>query len=441
MISRFAPVARQGFFLLCFFFTGFAAAAQSALPILVTESGQIYPVKVLVAEGDYPAARQQARATTAGAPTQALWIQLAEGLILADQKRYDEAARAFRAILTEAPDFEPARLELTSVLARSGQREAALYHAELLASTTDNEQFRRVLEPLLEAARGRPWGVSLRFAIEPSTNINRGSSQETIAVGDSDLVIENQAEEGVAVRLGATAFRRWTLNENWGLTLSGGVSHRQVLSGGSADETTISGRLPLSRRLERGRLSFGPFYERTFSDGKRYRDRTGLEAGLLLSLQPDRTWFARGRWANQDYATLDYLDGHRSNLRIGYARQASAALSWGIDSSFLRETSGREHLNHSDFGLGAFVARDWSSGITTTFRADVVREEYDGDFPSKSFARTDTETRLRITVRNRNWQIGRVTPELSYTFTNSSSNVEFYDYDSHDLGFAFTSRF
>jgi tetratricopeptide (TPR) repeat protein len=428
---------------ICFFscFFGLAAVAQSAPPILVTENGQIYPVKALVAEGDYAAARQQARAITAGSPTQTLWTRLAEGLILADQKRYDEAARIFREILTEAPDFELARLELTSALVRSGQREAALYHAQRLAATTDNERFRQDLEALLEASQGRPWGVSLSFGIEPSTNLNRGSSQETIAVGDTNLVIDNQAKEGVALQLGATAFRRWSLNENWGLTLSGGVAHRQVISGESANETSLSFRLPLTRRLERGPLSFGPFYERTFSDGSRYRDRAGLEASLSVSPQPDRTWFARGSWAEQDYSTLDYLDGYRRSLRIGYARQTSAALSWGIDASLLRETSGLEHLNHSDFGLGAFVERDWRSGITTAFRADVVQENYDGVFPSKSFARADTETRLRVSVRNRNWQIGPVTPELSYTFTNSSSNVEFYDYDSHDVGIALSSRF
>jgi predicted Zn-dependent protease len=100
----------------------------------VTESGQIIPVKALVAAGDYAGARQQARAVTAGSPTQELWIELTEGLILAEQERYDEANRIFRSILSDAPDFEPARIELTSALVRSGQRKAALYHAGRLAA-------------------------------------------------------------------------------------------------------------------------------------------------------------------------------------------------------------------------------------------------------------------------------------------------------------------
>jgi len=442
MISFPARFLRASLAFLVFVLTASGADAQSGPPILVTESGQLIPVKVFVDAGDFDAARQQARAVTAGAPNQDLWIRLTEGLILVRQGRGDEASRAFRAILSEDPEFEPARLELTSVLARSGQREAAIYHAQRLAATTENERLRRDLDALLEASRGQPWGLSFRFSVEPSTNVNRGSSQETITIGDGgDLVIENQAEGGVAVRLGATGFRRWILDENMALTLSGGINRKQVLSGDAANETTVTARLPLSRRLERGRLSFGPLYERTYSDGELYRERIGLETGLSISPRRGRTWFANASWANQNYAELDYLDGERTQFRLGHSRQQNAALTWGIDSSLLRETSRRDHLDHTDIGLGAFIERDWRSGYITSLRADLVSKNYDGIFPGKSFARYDTEARMRVSVRNRGWQIGRITPEFSYTYTNSSSNVEFYDYDSHDLGVAFTSRF
>jgi len=76
-----------------------------------------------------------------------------------------------------APDYEPARRELTLLLAYRGDVTAARYHAERLVAETADEQLRAGLQTfILNNTSRKPGGFALRFALLPSSNQTRGSA-------------------------------------------------------------------------------------------------------------------------------------------------------------------------------------------------------------------------------------------------------------------------
>jgi hypothetical protein len=106
-----------------------------------------------------------------------------------------------------------------------------------------------------------------------------------------------------------------------------------------------------------------------------------------------------------------------------------------------KEVANTDHLSHLDKGLVVTLEREWKGGVVSEFTASYTNAEYDGNFPSFTMPRSDDVSSIRVGLRSRAINIRGFTPEVSYTFTDSSSNIVFYDYQSHDFALDFSQRF
>ncbi len=397
-----------------------------------------------LAQGNHAAARASLHRMVGGSPDAALHFAFLEAMILQQQGQTEKAVRLFRDILAAEPGFEPARRELALTLARGGQMQGALFHAERLVATTPDARLRADLQAFITANRaGRPRGVTTRFAIEPSSNANRGTEAQSVTLGGLDFLIDepSRAKRAVALAVGATAWNRWTLSDRWDLTLSGSADARIFDSAVIEDDLIALVRLDFGRNGPRGRLTFGPLAEQRWRGGDVYRTRLGFGISGVLQPRADRQVYGVVTLWDQRHPGRDYLDGTLASGSFGMTQFLSPSLKLAVSLPVLRERTGRAHLDHDDIGLSVGFEKQWPGGLITGLSASHTTARYKGDYPALGTPRHDDISGARLTVRSAKLSVGNFTPEVSYSYTRSRSNVAFHDYESHDFGLSLTQRF
>ena len=104
-----------------------------------------------------------------------------EGLILEKRGALAQAAAKFRAALANDPRLTLVRAELAMVLARMDEPESAKHHLELLAADVKDPQQQAGIRSFIDSLNAsHPFTFSGFISIEPSSNINNGSSHDTV---------------------------------------------------------------------------------------------------------------------------------------------------------------------------------------------------------------------------------------------------------------------
>jgi tetratricopeptide (TPR) repeat protein len=420
----------------------FLYAAVSIILFSTPVAGQA-PLDYVQA-GDFTGARTALAKLVAGDPTAPIHFAFLEAMILKREGKLDEAVALLRQILSVDPDFEPARRELAFTLADMGQVQGALYHAERLVATTPDVRLRADLQGFITSSGlGRPRGIAWRFQIAPSTNANRGTLAETISLGGLDFVIDDQAQAlyGTGLAVGATAWNRWTLNETWDASVSGLFDANFYNNDLINDDVNALLRLDLGATVGRGRVTFGPLFERRWLAGDEYSSRVGFNLAGIVRPRPDRQVYASTTYWSQNYDDRDYQNGNLITANLGMTQILSPSVRLAIGLPLAKEVANTDHLSHLDKGLVVTLEREWKGGVVSEFTASYTNAEYDGNFPSFTMPRSDDVSSIRVGLRSRAINIRGFTPEVSYTFTDSSSNIVFYDYQSHDFALDFSQRF
>jgi hypothetical protein len=251
----------------------------------------------------------------------------------------------------------------------------------------------------------------------------------------------SRAAPGIGLAFGATAWRSFDLARNWRAVLSSSADLRLYDTDLRADEAEAGLRLDLSRRGQRGAISFGPRATVLFQNGTETRRQAGL--GFSADLSPNRRLRLgfSGEVLDQRFAGAGFRNGTRSaaSVNLGWAATPTLSLSFALTG--LRETAQARHLAHRDLGMGLGVETQLRGG--TVIGADLFagRNRYDADFPGFSVPRRDDVTSLRLSLRDPriNWK--GITPEISVTRKHQASNIPMHDIWTTDIGLSFSRRF
>ncbi len=415
--------------------------------ILIIGSAQIslaQSPRDYVLQGNYPAARAALAEVVDGTSKAALHYAFLDGLIYVREGQPEQAIKIFREILRVEPDFEPARRELTVLLARSGQLDGAVFHAERLLGTTLDERFRNEIRDFILTHRGGDsQGFSTRFAILPSTNLNRGSSDLTIALGDTIFSIDepSRAQSGLGVAFGATAWKRWKFAEDWDATVLGSADLKTFQNSVTKTETRLGTRLDFGRTSNRARLAFGLMADGTLRDDRLFQKRLGLAVSGIYQWRPATQLYGSIEHYVQRHPDRNFLDGTLTAVSFGLQHVVSPSLTFGISTPLSRERTNRLHLDHDDLGVQMSVEKEWEGGLISLASASYTFNDYIGDFPAVGRPRNDRIGTVGVALRHRRVSFFGALPEVSYTYTKSSSNIGFFRYDSHDVSLGFTQRF
>ncbi len=352
-----------------------------------------------------------------------------KAMMLAEARRYAEAATTLRALLDEAPAAARVRLELARVLALMGDEAGAaraIRQAQAVGLPPDVatlvDQFARALRS------ARPFGGSIQIAIAPDTNVNRATQARTLDTVIAPLTLsrEARAQSGLGVRLSSQAHARVAITDELSLlpraSMLGSFYRQSAFNDLSA--STLVG-IEWRRGGDRWTPSIGAtqrwyggsIYARTGSATLDWLHPVGKQAQLVV----------HGGAAKTRHRRNDLQDGGLFDLSVAFERAVGAQSGFGASLSGYRQTARDPGYGTIAGGLTLSAWRDL--GRTTLFvGAGVSRLEGDARlflFPDRRREWLATSsagaTFRRLAVRG-------FAPLLRLTLERNRSSVGLYRY-------------
>lgn len=349
-----------------------------------------------------------------------------------------------RTILSEEPGNDVARERLTVLLLNTARPGAAAYHASYLSRRAASPVLRRDAARLLAKLEGPTWGWRPILSLTPSSNLNKGSTEDTVFIGDTAFSIDpdSRAKNGVGLTFGASVWKKWRPGEAWYARWNTDVTATIYDNDDMDAQQSLRTSLTFQKPVHRGVLEFGGMLDARFENGKLARRSFGPSVARSWKLSETRSLNARFELHGIHYPSETFRSGHRASLTLGWTEVFSPTLrlSFGLPLEVSRTQ--RRHLDYDSYGANVRLTKRWgTSPWQTSFGLGFQEDRYAGDFPGSSTPRTDRVTSVSVGQSNRNLSIKGFVPHIRYVYTNSRSNVSLYDYDSHDIQVTFEKRF
>ncbi len=423
---------------LCSAAIGAAAAPQTYGEL--TQTQRIAFLQSLMDRGDF----DQAQMLLAGSRFDEGDLGYAAAFIQAQlwrrQGRAEEAEALMRKIIAERPDFGRVRLELASLLAEQGNRTGAGYHLRLLADSAEDPGSRQRLESVIDQINPqRPFTLNGFVSIAPSTNVNNGSSQETVRLGGLPFTIARQgrAQSGLGVRAGVIGAYTHQFDERHSAYAAGSAVVSEY-SGATFDTITGDLRFGLRRQglgnllgaeliLDRRYIALEPM---DYGIGGRLFLRQPLAPKLLFSGELqfiDRSY-------DRDAASRSQTFSGEARLDYSYAAARSVYLkAGGTDESV-------DQRAHNSF-TGGHLEVGTFQALPFGIQAKAGLRRYEADFPGMNQARSDQFIELRASFLKSDFSYRGFTPRLGLSYYRQKSNVALYDFDRLGADVTFTKEF
>lgn len=354
------------------------------------------------------------------------------------------AEQHLRNILTSVPQNDAAREQLSIILLNAGRADAALYHLLYLSNNAGSTKLRQDAERLAMRLDGPAWGWQPIFSILPSSNANRGATGDTIYVGDQPFAIDDdsRAKNGVGLTFGASAWADWRPNEVWRGRLSGELSGTTYPNNDLESRQNLSTTLSFGRRIAQHVIDLGLKVDAQLSDGRLNRRRITPYVSGSYVLSEDRSLTARLERSSAHHPSEVFRDGPTTRLTLGWQETLSPDLRLRFSIPLATERTDRAHLDNDSRGAAINLDKLWQGGaLRTSFGYAYTVDDYLGAFPGTPVKRNDRVSSFSLELSNNNFAYGGFVPKLRYAYTVSRSNVSLYDYDSHDVLFAFQRVF
>lgn len=418
---------------------GAAAMCFVVLPAPQAQAQAGAPLLEMVGQSQYDKARA-ALAKTPHSPIDALFL---EAQILAHQGRLAEAVAIYRAILAANPALVPVRQILAQTLLNMGDWDAARFHFRTLMEAEPNANLRvQYANALRLIEQKTPSGINASFAVIPSTNVNRGTSNTTISTGLGSFVIDpnSREESGIGFQVGVNAFLRQPYGEDGVFTFSAGAS-QTIYSNDEFNVTQPTVSAAFTRTGATSSWTATAFASRAYRGtgndsqtfGLQYAGRRQFEGANVL------TYSAVAQ--NTEYDQQPVQSGPTYSLDIGMQRQIDPTMAVMGGLKLTRGLPEGDHLKYIATGLYGGVSKNWRGGWSAFAGLEVGFRSYDANFTALPFLREDEYVTLRGSLLNSTLSYAGFAPRVNCSYQVNRSNVAFYDYDAAECSFEFTRGF
>ncbi|KJZ20588.1 surface lipoprotein assembly modifier [Loktanella sp. S4079] len=306
------------------------AAAQTAIDVTI-EQARTIATRALQA-GDYETAQEIARQLLAQHPDDRVaLLVMAATLPRTGEPAQGRAAgaRAWRLSNTDAEKFEAARLTAGAAVAQERFTLATLWlRRALIVAPTDADYDRTIADARVVKQRN-PWLTQISFSVVPSSNVNGGSTSDTLSgPGLEDIIFRDLSEDAMALK-GIRA----TLNLRTQYRITQSPVHRLAVGGryqGARVKLTDAETTPDET-----------FATNAYELDLRY-DRVLPKGALQLSLAARRT----------DYGVLDASDLTVDRLTYD-SRRAEIGYRLPVDDrSEVSVALAKEKLSYEETAIG-----------------------------------------------------------------------------------------
>jgi tetratricopeptide (TPR) repeat protein len=372
-----------------------------------------------------------------------------EGLILQAQGKLSASAAKYRAALANDPKLTLVRSDLAQVLARMDETEGAKHHLELLAADAQTpEQAAGIRSFIQQLDANHPLKFSGYLSFAPSTNINSGSSHQTVTstLGGTNtswtIDPASQQQSGIGISAGANVGYSHRLSDFFqGVLAAGiGVTYYPTLSYTSLG-TSQSGELRYL--LGKGYLGLGGAASQGLDPVNRnlaysaYGPR--LSAEFQVSPRDMLNLTASYQW--RYYPNNSTADGNALEISGILTHALNSSSNVALIAGYENVVSQIDFNSYYDASLGFGFYRELSKGFTLEGQATGRLAAFDAVNPLAGVLRQDTTLNGSFTVTKRDWNLFGFAPSLNYSYTRNFSNISIYDYDSHAIDFRLTKAF
>ncbi|MBN8829746.1 MAG: DUF560 domain-containing protein [Sphingomonadales bacterium] len=366
------------------------------------------------------------------------------GLLLAGQKRYTDAALAFRAILDEQPEATRVRLELAQVLASMGDEGGARRELRQAQAAGLPSEVAQVVDRFAAALRSnRRFGGNVEFAFAPDNNINRATRATTLDTPLGEFVLSDDAREqsGLGAHVTGQVYARLALGD--GFTLVPRLSGDGTFYGKS-QFNDLAGSALIGVEWQSGRARIipsagmtwrtygGRAFSRTTTADLRWTHRIGARAQSDIGFSYGRTHYLRNAMQ----------DGDLFSLNAGVERALSARTGIGLSFNIQRQTA-RDPQYATTAGGSTLLGWREMGKLTVFANATIRRLESDADYLGLPTLGRRKEWYLRggMGATFRQIEVAGFSPVTRFSYERNISTVELFDYRRATVDVGITRAF
>lgn len=352
-----------------------------------------------------------------------------KGLMLADLRRFAEAAVAFRALLDEKPDVVVARLELARMLAAMGRETEARRTLRQAQAAGIPDEAAIAVDQFAQALRSpKRLGGSIDLAFAPDTNINRATQARTLDTIIAPLTLSEdaRAQSGIGVRVAGQAFAKLGLTDRLSLLprLSGLAN---LYRNGGFNDVSASALVGLEWQDDGNRVSPSVGETYRWFGGQRYARTRTATVDWLRSIDRLSQIVASGSASRARYDQNALQDGMIYDLSLAYERALDRSTGITVTPSATRQTA--EDPGYATWAYGMTLGGWREVGAGTVFLSSGIRRT-EGDtrlflFPER---RQDWLLTVRAGATLRALSFAGLAPKLRLNLERNFSTVGIYDY-------------
>jgi hypothetical protein len=349
------------------------------------------------------------------------------------------------ALVHDHPQEAKYRLELAYALFLRGSDIRAAHHLQQVKGAALSPAQRAAVTRIEARIQDRKvWTYRLGISVQPSTNAGRGTSAETISIGDLVFAIPQAAQSrsgtGYQLNAGATALPRISGRLRGTLSFDTLIKH---YSARRLRETLAVGRAGL-RWYGQNNTSFvegGLLGGVVYAAGTRHSTRAGFFAALAAPLGTRAGLQLAVEHYRQDHVTFTAADGHRSVITgaVNYALSGQAVLR--LQGYAIRTQAQLPTVSGWETALTLGGRYAFRGGLVAGLSVTAGRTSRDGINPLLGAARSDTLAAVEAEFYNTRLKFGPFVPTLKARMERNRSNVALNDYRASSVTFGIRTSF
>ncbi len=370
------------------------------------------------------------------APSVGMETHFLTGYVAIETGDTDTAIKEFRASLAIDPKQTRVRLELARALMMKGKDGGAAYHYRLAAQ---DSALSSEIRATIQGQRGilrdrRPWHVSTEFGFAPDTNINSGTSAESVdlVIGTQTIPLtldeEARARSGVGQTASLSAGYRFRIGDRGAFLIDGDAQGVNYKGTANDDYTVQLAAGPEFRPTEATSISVQGLGLQRWYGGERAATQFGARlavqhtigddsrVGLTIDARHTASGFqqAYSGWNFAAYATYERV----------IARSLIASASLFARSDRLNEAA----YSSNEFGLSLGLGGELPLGINAGITGTASRASYGAPLAAFSDTpRADWRLSGRVYAGIRALRVMGFSPSVSYTYTLNASSLALYE--------------
>ena len=375
-----------------------------------------------------------------------LYIQ---GLILRGRKDNKGAVAKFRAALADDPKLSLVRTDLAETLVDMGEDDSAKHHLQLLEAEAPDAQVASNIRAFIDRIdQNRPLRFNAFMSVAPSTNITNGSSHDTVKVYDpltggmKDAAVTSKHKSGIGAAIGGNVSYNKSLGQNWAVVLAAGGSAR-IYKDHSFNSFGLSQSFDVRYMQDKSSIGVGLIANESIkndlSDIPYYAFGPRVSTSVNVSVRDVIT--ATSIFEKRIYRHATAVNGWASFNDLGWTHSLDSATNVSTTIGFNRIKSGFKPYSYKTWYTGLDLYKELPHGITANLGGQVQYSTFDEYNALGLKFRKDTRAIASIGLVKRDWNMFGFAPSAEYTFVKNFSNLDIYDYNSHNFDFRLTKDF